>query len=212
MDKRSPLVVVEEDPTREAYGQYRTVCACNDCTISCKFVPGYLIPADLDLINKNVVKSTKVALGEQYDDLINWCLDNLLASPGALVVKAGIPFRVRTLVPARDKETGWCKFLKPRSTSSKELICTIHDNAPFGCAFFDSHASNEKWQSLSAQGLQSIIIDRQQGGLYSRIWQALSVLNRCAPSPEQCREAMQIHYVKELQQRAEAKETPPGTS
>jgi hypothetical protein len=211
VDKRSPLVLVEEDPTRTAYGAYRTICACKDCTVSCRFIPGYLIPSDLELIKKQLVKSTKVGLTEQYEDLISWCLENLVASPGALVVRGGIPMRVPTLVPARDKETNWCKFLKPKG-GTHGFDCTIHEVAPFGCAFFDSHAPEGKWQALSSQGLQSILIDREQGGLYSRVWQALAVLGRISPTPEQCRDAMQAHYVKELQQRVEKQETPPASS
>ena len=35
---------------RTEFGFERTACACSECAINCRFIPGYLIPADLDRI------------------------------------------------------------------------------------------------------------------------------------------------------------------
>jgi hypothetical protein len=42
---------------RKEFGFVRTVCACGECTINCHFIPGYLIPADLERICTLTIKS-----------------------------------------------------------------------------------------------------------------------------------------------------------
>lgn len=89
------------DPGRNEFGFGRTVCGCPDCVSNCRFIPGYLVPADL------------CRNGEQLapgDDLLAWSRDHLLASPGAQVMRGGRVFRIRTLVPAR-RSDGACRFL-----------------------------------------------------------------------------------------------------
>lgn len=105
----------------------------------CRFLPAWLIPADLE---RMIPSGT---------DPFKWAELNLLASPGPLVAQVVERlfrsqrerekcerrlyrrwFRVPGLVLAA-KPDGSCKFL------STESACTILDASPFGCAFFDGH-------------------------------------------------------------------------
>lgn len=64
---------------RSEFGCARTICACAECAINCHFIPGYLIPADLE----------RMAAQLGYDDLLEFAVNNLLASPGATVLEGG---------------------------------------------------------------------------------------------------------------------------
>jgi hypothetical protein len=110
--------------------------------------------------------------------------ENLLASPGALAVKDGKLIRIRTIVPARNKE-GWCKFFDGR-------YCTIHPVAPFGCAFFDHHQDPRESEFISKLGLTRVaaIWKEKPRSLYSRIWQYLHDLGLISPAPEESRNLM----------------------
>ncbi len=79
--------------------------------------------------------------------------DNLLASPGALVIKDDQQIRIRTLVPQRG-EDGACKFLKNN-------LCLIHEMAPYGCAFFSEHESRRVGDTKSTHALVNIIRDAE---------------------------------------------------
>lgn len=125
--------------TRTEFGFERTTCSCESCVNHCKHLPGYLIPADIERIaqflgNKNIVA---------------FAIENLLASSGATVMKAGRLFQIPTLVPRR-KEDGSCVFL------SENNLCNIHAVSPFGCSFFDSHQSGEEANMRSSRGLCEI--------------------------------------------------------
>ena len=100
---------------RTTFGFPRTECACAECTLNCRFVPGYLIPTDLAAMTAH--------LG--YRSVLTFALENLLASPGATVMADGQVFQIPTLVPAR-QANGACKFLTP------ENRCAIHVVSPFG--------------------------------------------------------------------------------
>jgi len=153
----------------------RTECDCIQCSINCKFIPGYLLPEDLIRIGR--------FLGHFF--LSPFIEENFLASPGALVAKAGRLYRIRTIVPARG-ENGWCKFFDGK-------LCTIHPVAPFGCAFFDSHQDPILSGNLSALGLMIIAAQWQneESSSYCQAWHHLHRLNLTAPSPEECRQRMQ---------------------
>jgi Fe-S-cluster containining protein len=101
-------------------GFKRTECACEECTRCCKVQPGPLIPGDFERIAARI--------GEEEAKKKLW------ASPGALVLKGDVPMRIRTITPVL--EGGRCVFLDDKDR------CTIHDIAPFGCAFFDTHMGN----------------------------------------------------------------------
>ena len=155
-------------------GHFRTICNCELCTINCRFIPGYLLPEDLDYI--------ATFLG--YSKLSEFAEKNLLASPGAIVIKDGRLCRIRTLVPARN-ENGWCKFFDGS-------LCTIHPVAPFGCAFFDSHQEQSESNAISAKGLQIIagLWEDQPFSRYCQIWNHLHQRGMRAPAPEECRDRM----------------------
>lgn len=159
---------------RSEFGFDRTVCACSECAINCRFIPGYLIPADLDRIAGH--------LG--CENLIEFALENLLASPGATVLERGQVRQIPTLVPAR-RSDGACKFLDANSR------CTIHEVSPFGCAFFDAHQSKTESDYRSGSGL--VQIDRAWHGdqLYARLWLLLKTIRRVGPSPVAARARLQ---------------------
>ena len=159
---------------RTEFGFERTACACLECAINCRFIPGYLIPADLERIAGH--------LG--YENLIEFALENLLASPGATVLERAQVRQIPTLVPAR-RSDGACKFLDANSR------CTIHEVSPFGCAFFDAHQSKAESDYRSGSGL--VQIDRAWHGdhLYARLWQLLKALGKVGPSPVDARARLQ---------------------
>jgi hypothetical protein len=157
---------------RTEFGFKRIECACSACLRNCYGLPGYLIPADLSRIADY--------LGE--DDIVRFALDNLLASPGALVVAHGEIFAIPTIVPAR-RPDGACCFLK-------NDLCSIHAVNPFGCAFFSAEQTNEQSDAISARGLMEIMKAWRQGDLYARLWARLYEEGRIAPSPLEARARM----------------------
>lgn len=142
--------------SRTEFGQKRTTCACNTCVTNCKYMPGMLIPSDLERMISGV------------SDVQRWALSNLLASPGALVRHGatGQVFRIPTLVPAV-KPDGSCIHLTP------EDRCDIHQIAPFGCAFFDCKSDPSPSNSLSVSGMQAIMAAHANGDLYAQLWKYL---------------------------------------
>jgi Fe-S-cluster containining protein len=160
--------------TREEFGFARTACGCGECSINCHFIPGYLIPADLDRIARR--------LG--CENLMVFALENLLASPGATVLDRGQVRQIPTLVPARRGDSA-CKFLDANNR------CTIHEVSPFGCAFFDAHQSKAESDYRSSSGL--VQIDRAWHGdhLYARLWLLLEALGKVGPSPVAARARLQ---------------------
>ncbi|MGE0885430.1 MAG: YkgJ family cysteine cluster protein [Blastocatellales bacterium] len=159
---------------RIEFGFGRTKCACLECAINCRFIPGYLIPADLERIAKH--------LG--CENLIEFALENLLASPGATVVDRGRMRQIPTLVPAR-RSDGACKFLDANNR------CKIHEVSPFGCAFFDAHQSKAESDYRSGSGLVQIDRAWQEGNLYARLWLLLEALGKVGPSPVAARARLQ---------------------
>ena len=124
---------------RIEFGVARTVCACKPCIANCRFIAGSLIPADVNRISEY--------LGES--DLTRFALDNLLASPGAIIYTRSELVRIRTLVPAR-KMDGPCRFL------TDEDRCSIHAVAPFSCALFHCKQSRRESDALSLRGLMEV--------------------------------------------------------
>jgi hypothetical protein len=146
---------------RFEFGHKRSSCSCRFCVRNCRFIPGYLIPADLN----------RLVPGQGEIQVEDWAREHLRASPGAVVARVGPDGvlqtgRIPTLVPA-----SWhghtCHWLGPDNR------CQVHANAPFGCAFFDCHSQGQECSDLSRQGLMEIVKDFQTGGLYSRLWNLL---------------------------------------
>jgi len=156
--------------TRTEWGFSRTECACEECAINCHYIPGYLIPTDLEAIAGR--------LG--YADLVKFAMENLLASPGATVLVDGQVAQIPTLVPSR-RPDGACRFL------DADNRCSIHAVSPYGCAFFDCRQSRGEADIRSCRGLQAIAHEWSVGGLYARIWTALHIAGFQAPSPTTAR-------------------------
>jgi hypothetical protein len=138
---------------RTEFGYERTSCDCTDCQRFCRFMPGMLIPADL------------ARLIPAGSDPFEWAEKNLVASPGSRV----LDFRtmaissVGTLVPAT-KADGSC------INYTADGHCAIHENAPFGCAFFDAHMDDD---DRTTAYLTAIRNDEKRRGLYYLIWNYL---------------------------------------
>jgi len=164
------------DPARTEFGFSRTVCACHECTLNCHHIPGYLIPADLERMHQHL------APGE---DLRAWAKQNLLASPGALVMRRGQIFRIPTLVPAR-RPNGACIYL----TTTDQ--CAIHAVSPFGCAFFDSHMAHIEADQRSKRGLQAVLEAWDASGPYAQVWVALAGDGLVAQPPEVARQQLRL--------------------
>jgi hypothetical protein len=129
---------------REVYGFRRTECACDFCRAPCRHIPGSLDPSDL------------ARLCPEGQDLFAWAERHLRA----LTDK---PFP--TLVPTRGVD-GACHW-------HFEGKCAVHDRAPYGCAFFDSHMPEEEVQRRSEATVRARREDAAAGGLYWRVWRYL---------------------------------------
>jgi Fe-S-cluster containining protein len=158
---------------RTEFGFERTVCDCEACKLSCRFIPGFLVPSDLQRIAEH--------LG--YSSLIKFAIENLLASPGALVMDRGKIRRIRTLVTAR-RDGGACLFLDVKDR------CRIHSVSQFGCSFFDTHQTKEVEDRRSSAGHYQVDLAWKNKQLYAQIWLLLNALGRVTPPPEVARARM----------------------
>jgi len=157
---------------RTEFGYERTVCDCANCSRFCSFFPGLLIPTDLEAISAR--------LG--YDDLVRFAIENLSASGGATAIINGSVTQIPTLTPQRTPE-GACKFLRNNR-------CTIHEVAPFGCAFFDAHQDPKEADARSLRGHMEIKHEWDTGGLYARLWSLLYSMGLVAPTAVEARARM----------------------
>jgi len=142
---------------RVEFGFTRTTCDCWRCSRFCKLYPGYMVPSDLP----------RMMAAAGYTDPFKYAEDHLEATPGAIAVRAGVPFRIGSLRPACLPQTTTCKFL------DQDNHCTIHETSPFGCAFADDHMSAKHAEKISVAGGQAICEDRNNGGLYTQVWDYL---------------------------------------
>lgn len=129
---------------RVLYGFTRTTCSCALCTAPCKHVPGGLDPADLEFLCPPGL------------DLFSWAEEHLRA----LCHK---PYPI--LVPAR-QANGHCHWLFQER-------CMVHQNSPFGCAFFDAHMPAEEVDCRYGATVKARLEDKSKNGLYFRLWQYL---------------------------------------
>jgi Fe-S-cluster containining protein len=160
---------------RTELGFERTVCDCRACKINCEFIPGFLLPSDI----------RRIALHLGYSNPVEFALDNLLASPGAIVVDHGQIRRIRTLAPAR-RQDGACLFL------DEEHRCWIHSVSPYGCSHFDAHQTDEEANLRSSAGHYQVDLAWKNDHLYARLWLLLNALGRVAPSPVVARARMRV--------------------
>jgi len=134
---------------RTEFGFARTEGACEQFVDCCEILPAYLVPSDIEAIAAH--------LG--YDDLIQFAMENLLASSGAIVRLWQKLARIPTLVPQR-KPDHTCKFL------DTDKRCAIHAVSPFGFQYFDCRMSQREDDLRSSRGLQAIAREWMTGGLY----------------------------------------------
>jgi hypothetical protein len=163
---------------RVEFGAIRTKCSCSHCITNCKFIPGYLIPADLG------------RLIPPAGDPEEWARTHLRASPGAKLLRQHNDGRqeiiqIGTLVPAHNHDLS-CHWLH-------DGRCEIHANAPFACAYFDCGQSKQYADELSLKGINAIIADHNANGLYSRLWTILWGAELRSPSPDVKRAAMAVY-------------------
>jgi len=109
----------------------RTTCSCPDCVTCCHEQPGSCAAGDVERIAAYLQLPVRVAA------LKFW------ASPGALLMnrESGEVYRQGTITPRLVR--GRCIFL------DDDDRCTIHDVAPFGCAYFDTHMNGREAQPRS---------------------------------------------------------------
>jgi Fe-S-cluster containining protein len=167
---------------RTEYGFERTYGTSDEDILNCKHMPSFLVPADLDRMSAAAGFMNCFEFGMQF----------LLASPGALVVYKGSQMRIRTLVPARNLGTGYCRWL------SKDCRCKIHEHAPFGCAFFDATMGIAESQERSQAALQDILGAWRAMGDYASLWCLLFTQGKVAPSPEEGREKIVAEWARGL--------------
>jgi hypothetical protein len=169
----------------ERYPFKRTKCACRACQISCEFLSGALSPSDLP----------RMAQHQGYDDLELFARERLLASEGAtLKLNDGRVVSLPTLVPAT-KPNGWCRFLV-------EKRCSIHDCSPFGCAYIDSHMSQNEYDRRADALCAELLEDHQRQGVYSRMVAKLASENRVAPPLATSRARLTAQMLMEAKYRA----------
>jgi Fe-S-cluster containining protein len=121
----------------------RTVCDCDQCKKYCHVQPGHLLPGQME----KIADYLKVTLTEVKKFF--W------ASPGARVMdsKSGLQFNIGTITPRYDRHKKACVFL------TDEGQCRIHAEAPYGCAFFDTHMSSNEGQQRAGWGMAQILGD-----------------------------------------------------
>lgn len=146
----------------------RTSCACPQCVACCKSMPGMLIPGDPERILAHAPLPHDAVLSTQ-----ELSRQFFVASEGAQVILQGQALRIPTIVPAQQLD-GRCVFLDATDR------CTIHAFAPYGCAHFDTHQSQQEGDARAAAGLRAILNDR--GGAYYAMWHFL-LREGCTASP-----------------------------
>jgi hypothetical protein len=163
---RNPLPVLVKERTE--FGYYRTSCGCRPCTLNCEHNPGYLIPADLYRLTRDSCATEQ--------EVLDWAARHLVAAApvGATEPGTGRQFQVRVLLPAH-KADGCCHFL----TDDKR--CSVHADAPFGCAFFDCATSAQQSAKLHGKGLAVVARAWELGELYAQVWRALHAQGRVSP-------------------------------
>ena len=175
-----PLPVVSGERTE--FGFTRTRCGCPSCSVSCRFVPGFLVPADLQRL------AEAAGVWGRPVPLVLWAEQHLLASPGAVVgvqTDAGVKtVRVPTLVPARQADGMACHWL------AADGRCEVHANSPYGCAFCDSHMGRAAGQARSLAGIRAVATAWADGGVYGTIWTVLRDSGLVAPGPDASRAKM----------------------
>lgn len=133
---------------RSQHGFLRTSCDCEMCSVHCRHVPGALDPSDLE------------KLCPEGEDVFLWAEEHLRA-----MVHKSYPL----LVP-RQQQNGHCHWLV-------NGLCMVHENSPYGCAFFDSHQSKEEADQRSKPSIAARHESAKNEDLYYRVWVHLKEKN-----------------------------------
>lgn len=141
------------ESVREQYGFQRTRCDCDFCKVYCRHVPGRLDISDL------------ARLCPEGVDVFAWSESHLRAVTDSPHPK---------LVPAR-QDNGHCHWYINGH-------CSVHQSAPFGCAFFDAHMTPIEVQTRSKIANRASEQDALANGLYSRVWRHLAEKGLTRPS------------------------------
>jgi hypothetical protein len=160
---------------REEHGFPRTECACSMCQVPCRLNPGGLDVSDL------------ARLCPTGQDVFAWAEEHLRA----LVDK---PWPV--LVPAR-QANGHCHW-------HFDGKCAVHEGAPFGCAFFDSHMLAAEVDRRYAAMTDARQKDAAANGLYHQVWHHLrrkGLIGRPGKTAELAKEIHKIQKNTERQWR-----------
>jgi hypothetical protein len=154
-------------------GFTRTICDCAQCRTPCRFMPGMLIPADVE----------PMSVYGNYANPLTWAKEYLVASPGGLYRIDDLYVRVGTLVPARQPD-GSCVFFR-------DDHCEVHPVAPFGCACCDWHQDERAGNARSNAAVLAILRNIQdEPSFYFDLWEILHGLGRISPAPEISRKQM----------------------
>lgn len=170
-------------PERVAFGMHRTQCDCPHCVGACVGGGGMLDFEDLQRLMPRHIEET----GRQLE----WARVHLRASLGSLARGTNGILRVGCLVPAPKENNGEngkvgcneCHWLENGR-------CRVHDDSPFGCAFYCNHKHNRETEERTA--LLSLMYVRRKYDLivgrkyasdygfdqslveqYERLWSAL---------------------------------------
>lgn len=168
---------------RTEFGYRRSVCGCYECQTNCQFMPGMLIPADLDRL---------IPPGQ---DPFAWASENLLASPGSVVSYQGDIYRIPNLVPATRADGSCINLVAGR--------CTVHANAPYGCAFFSckDEIFDPREQEKSRKAITAISRDFANCGLYAQLWAYLAYHGKTQVSAGILRDKIRKHLSSPLNYR-----------
>lgn len=145
-------------------------------------MPGSLIPGDLEKIVAHTGRGATDA----------WVKQHFLTSEGGKVAgriphdgeMVTVVFSVPTIVPAQ-QEDGSCVFLDTQGR------CTIHEVAPFGCAYHDTHMNAAIGHERSIYAIRQQVEAHQQGTAYSKWCEVLAAAGSVAPPLQQRRSAFQ---------------------
>ena len=162
-----------QPPPREQFGFRRTECGCAFCRAPCRHLPGSLDVSDL------------ARLCPPGQDVFAWAEEHLRA----LTDK---PFP--TLVPAR-QANGHCHWLM-------DGRCAVHANSPYGCAFFDTHQTNEEAKRRSDATIQARHEDAARNGLYYQVWQHLCKKGLTSPSGDRAGLAQDMEKIQRNMKRS----------
>lgn len=154
----------------------RHSCTCEWCVRACKVQPGMLIPSDLAKIGIMSIEYARLHLVASVNQ---WMPFKSPSKSGVVIIRHLVPMRVPSFRKKRLRPCHW--LVKDR--------CTIHENAPFGCAYFNAcmrramiavdPISLRRQQSRVRWGLEQIADEWRgwydgQPSQYVRFWNTLA--------------------------------------